>query len=218
MFLGHIAVGLAGKRAAPRAPLALLVLAPLFVDAIWPLFLLAGFERVHIEPGNTAVTPLAFDSYPWTHSLLMGLVWAALFAWLYHRRGGDRRSALWLGAAVTSHWFLDLVVHRPDLPLAPGGGPKLGFGVWNHVPLTIAIEVGLLLAGTLLYLRAARPRGAQGFLALGSFLLFLLVLYAGVLAGPPPPNTLAVAISAIALWILVPWAAWIDHTSAPRLA
>ena len=216
MFLGHIAVGLAGKRVAPRAPLALLVLAPIFVDGIWPLFLLAGLERVHVEPGNTAVTPLSFVSYPWTHSLLMGIVWAMLFAWLYRRRGGDLRASIWLALAVLSHWFLDLVVHRPDLPLVPGGGPKLGLGIWNHVPLTLAVEVGLLLAGTLVYLRVARPRGARGLLALGSFLVFLLVVYASVVAGPPPPNSLAVAISALALWILVPWAAWIDRTSVPR--
>ncbi len=80
MFVGHFAVALGAKRAAPRIPLGLLVAAAIALDLIWPLLLLAGVETVRIDPGNTAFTPLAFDHYPWSHSLVMALVWGGLTA------------------------------------------------------------------------------------------------------------------------------------------
>ena len=91
MFIGHFAVALAAKRAAPRASLGWLVVACQLPDLIWPVLLLAGIERARIEPGNTAFTPLAFDHYPWSHSLLLVVIWGAALAALYRLRGGLRR-------------------------------------------------------------------------------------------------------------------------------
>jgi membrane-bound metal-dependent hydrolase YbcI (DUF457 family) len=128
MFIGHFAVGFAAKKFAPRTSMAFLLAAPLFLDMLWPIFVLAGWEQVRIDPGNTRYTPLDFVHSPWSHSLLMSIVWATLFALLYHRIAADRTGtiAIWIG--VVSHWVLDWITHRPDMPLYPGGR-RLGLGL-----------------------------------------------------------------------------------------
>jgi len=215
MFLGHIAVGFAGKRVAPRTSLGALLLAPLFLDALWPIFLALGWERARVAPGITVVTPLDFQDYPWSHSLAMAVVWATLFGLAYRALRGSTRAAVWLAIAVVSHWVFDFVVHRPDLQLAPGIETRVGLGVWNHRLATAAIELGLFAVGLLLWLRAYRPRGVHGWFAFLSLLVFLLVLFAGVLTGAPPPNMTAVIVSAFGLYILVPWAVWLDRNARP---
>jgi hypothetical protein len=215
MFLGHIAVGFAGKRVAPRTSLGTLLLAPLLLDALWPVFLALGWERARVAPGITVVTPLDFEHYPWTHSLAMALVWAALFGLAYRALRGSIRAAVWLAIAVASHWLFDFVVHRPDLQLAPGAETRVGLGVWNHRLATAAIELGLFTVGLGMWLRAYRPAGVQGWIAFGSLVAFLLVLFAGVLTGSPPPNMTAVIVSAFGLYILIPWAVWLDRHARP---
>ena len=114
MFVGHIGVAMAAKRAAPRTSLATLVAAALWIDLVWPALVLAGVERVRIDPGNTAFTPLDFERYPFTHGGVAVLLWSAAFGAAYLLRSGYRRGALVAGALVASHWVLDAVVHRPD--------------------------------------------------------------------------------------------------------
>ena len=128
MFIGHFGVGFGAKAAAPRVSLGTLLLAAQFLDLLWPIFLLLGIESVRIDPGNTAVTPLDFVSYPLTHSLLTGVGWGGLLGGAYalHRRW--LRGAVVVAATVVSHWVLDWVSHRPDLPLIPGGN-KVGLGL-----------------------------------------------------------------------------------------
>ena len=212
MFIGHVAVGLAGKRLAPRVPLPALLLAPLLLDGLWPIFLLLGWERVRIDRDNTPVTPLDFQHYPWSHSLLMTLVWSALVAVGYRTLTRDGRGALWLGAAVTSHWVLDWVTHRPDLPLWPGG-PLVGLGLWRSLAGTVLIEVAMFLVGLWLYLRVTRPRGWMGRLSLWSLVVALLCLYIGNLQ-PPPAGLTEHAIARFGLlgWLFIPWAWWIERT------
>lgn len=137
MFLGHIAVGFAAKRAAPRASLGALMTAPVLLDLLWPLGLILGIEKVRIAPGNTAFTPLDFVSYPWTHSLLMAPVWASLFMLAYLARTGYVAGAFWVGIGVASHWVLDWFTHRPDLQLVPWSPVRVGLGLWNSVPATV---------------------------------------------------------------------------------
>jgi len=129
MFIGHFAVGLAAKRVAPKAGLTALITAALFLDVLWPLFLWLGLEQVRIAPGNTAFTPLDFASYPWSHSLVTALVWSVVLGGLYRARTQYALGALWVGLAVFSHWALDWISHRADLPLWPGG-PKVGLFYW----------------------------------------------------------------------------------------
>src|SRR5205814_4956976 len=133
VFIGHFAVAFAAKRAAPTVSLGTWFIACELVDLIWPLFLLFGVETVMITPGITAFTPLDFVSYPWTHSLLMCAVWALGFAVLYWLLRRALLAAALIGAVVLSHWFLDAIVHRPDLPLAPGSHLKIGLGLWHSV-------------------------------------------------------------------------------------
>lgn len=205
MFAGHLGVALVAKRVEPQAPLWMLVAAALGLDLLWPILLLAGLESVSIEPGNTAFTPLSFDSYPWSHSLVMTVVWATLIGLMVRSFGGNRRVATIVRMVIISHWFLDFLSHRPDMPLWPDG-PLYGLGLWNSVPATLLIEGTFFLVAVYLYAKAfpARDRlGSIGFAALIS--LVLLIWISGPFA-PPPPNPSAVAFVTLALWIFPLWA------------
>lgn len=213
MFLGHIAVAFAGKRAAPSVSLGTWILAAQFVDLIWPLFLLAGLEHVRITPGITAFTPLDFYDYPITHSLVGGVIWAALLGGVWLLRGSTAAVALLLGAGVLSHWVLDVISHRPDVPVLPRG-PYVGFGLWNSVPATLVVELTMFAAGVLLYLGLKKRAGdgaPRSGIAFWLFAGFLVVAYFAAAFGPPPPNVRALAFSALAMWLLIPWAWWLDR-------
>ena len=147
MFIGHFGVALAAKRVAPEASLGIMILAAQFLDFLWPVFLLLGIERVRIAPGFTKVAPLDFTSYPISHSLLMAMVWAVLLGGIYYAVRHKARSALVISAAVLSHWILDFIVHRPDLQLRPGSDVRVGLGLWNSLPTTIAVEILFFGAG-----------------------------------------------------------------------
>lgn len=215
MFLGHWAVGLAAKRAAPTVSLGTLFLAAQWVDLVWPTFLLLGLERVTIAPGATRVTPLDFEHYPWTHSLLAAIGWGALVGSLHFVARRSARAAAAIGALVVSHWLLDLVVHRPDLPLVPGGA-VVGLGLWSSLPATVAIELALLGAGSWLYAGATRPRTPGGTIGLVLLLALLFVVFVANVFGPPPPNEAAIAWAGHLQWLFVAWGYWLDHRRRPR--
>lgn len=193
MFLGHFGIGFGARAAAPRASLGTLFLAAQFIDLLWPTLLLLGVERVRIAPGATAVTPLVFEHYPLSHSLLAVAAWALLLALAYGFLRQDRRGALLVGLAVLSHWLLDAVVHQPDLPLYPGSAVLAGLTLWDSLTATLAVEVPLFLIGVWLYLRATRPRDRIGTWGLGGLVGLLAVIYVGNLFGPPPPDVTAIA-------------------------
>jgi hypothetical protein len=211
MFIGHFAVGFAAKSLAPRVSLGTLFLAAQFIDLLWPTFLLMGLERVRIEPGATAVTPLVFEHYPWSHSLLAVLGWAAVLAALHFLLVRDRRGAGVLAALVLSHWLLDLLVHRPDLPLLPWAGPVLGLRLWSSLTLTLALEVPLFVLGVWLYGRSTRALDPAGRWGLVGLVLFLFVIYAGNMLGSPPPSVEAIAWIGQLQWLLVLWGYWVDR-------
>lgn len=213
MFLGHFALALSAKKAAPKAGLGTLVLSAKFADLLWPVLLLFGVEQVRIVPGITRASPFDFVSYPISHSLLAQLIWASLLGALYLLWRRDLRTAIVVGALLPTHWLLDYVAHRPDMPLYPGG-PKVGLGMWNSLPLTLLVEYGLFVAGVGIYLKSTRSKGGRGY-AFWSFIVFLAVIYAASLFGPPPPSVRVLAITALALWISVPWAAAADRRRTP---
>src|SRR4029079_4875358 len=171
--MGHFAVGFAAERAAPRASLGVLMAAPLFADLLWPIFLAAGIESVRIDPGNTAVTPLDLHDYPWSHSLATSLAWSAVFAAAFWAATRYARGAVVLAVGVFSHFVLDFVTHRPDLPLYPGSSTSVGLGLWNSRPGTLAAEVGLLVVGVAIYARSTRAINWRGAFALWSLVVFL---------------------------------------------
>ncbi len=218
MFVGHLAVALSAKQASRATSLVWFVVAANLVDLLWPFFLLAGIERVRIDPGNTAFTPLAFESYPWTHSLLMGMVWGAALAGLARWRGVSRRGAWVAGILVVSHWVLDFVTHRPDLPLWPWPDGTYGLGLWDSITGTWMIEGLLWVAGIGVFLATCRTRGWQGYAALGSFVVVSTLLWASGPFSPPPPDERSLAMFALLGWVIVPWAWWIERTWEIRRA
>lgn len=211
MFIGHFAAGFAAKRLAPRVSLGTLFLAAQFIDLLWPTLLLTGTERVRIAPGVTPAVPLVFEHYPVSHSLLMVLVWGLVLGGAHFAWRRDRRSAVVLGLAVLSHWVLDLIVHVPDLPLAPGDGPKFGLGLWHSVPATLAVEFSLFAAGLWLYTRATKAADATGRWALVGLVSFLALIHVANLFGEPPPSITALAWVGQAQWLIVLWGYWVDR-------
>jgi hypothetical protein len=215
MFVGHFGVGFGAKAGAPGASLGSLFLAAQFIDLLWPTFLLLGIERVRIEPGITRVTPLDFAHYPVSHSLLAVAGWAALVAAIYQLLRRYPRGAVVLGLAVLSHWLLDFVVHRPDLPLYPGGADLFGLGLWSSVGATVAVELPIFMGGLWLYLRATEASDEAGRWALWALVAFLVAIYVASLFGAPPPSVAALAWTGQAQWLLVGWGYWVDRHRRP---
>lgn len=208
MFIGHFGVGFGAKSVAPKVSLGSLFIAAQFLDLLWPTLLLLGAERVRIVPGATVVTPMIFEHYPISHSLLAVLGWAGLVGGIHFLLKRKRMAAFVLGVLVVSHWVLDAIVHQPDLPLFPGIGTVVGLNAWSSLPLTLVIEGSLFAFGVWLYHRATAPKDATGRWGFVALVVFLPAIYAGNLFGSPP-----------LLRLLVLWGHWIDkhrHATAHR--
>jgi hypothetical protein len=211
LFIGHYALGLASKRFAPEASLGVLIAAPIFLDLLWPIFLLIGLEQVRIEPGRNPFTTLNFVSYPISHGLVATVAWATLFAVFYCGYSRYWRGAIVVWIGVVSHWFLDLIVHRPDLPLY-AGGPRFGLGLWKSPAATVAIEAVMYAIGILIYARVTRERDAIGRWGFWSFVAALALVYVLSIFAPPPPSVKVLALVAMALGLLfIFWAWWLDQ-------
>jgi hypothetical protein len=214
VFIGHFAISFAATRVAPGLALGTLFVASQLADLLWPNLLLANVESVAISPGITAVTPLDFISYPYSHSLLMLAVWGTGAALICYGVTRNVTHAVTLAAVVLSHWLLDFVTHRPDMPLA-FGDTRVGLGLWNSIPATIAVEGLMFIVGVLIYMRTTRARDRVGNAALWALVVLLVLIYLANVLGPPPPSVGAVAWSVQAMWLLVLWAYWIDRHRAP---
>ena len=208
MFIGHYALALSAKKIDHLPSLAMTFIAVQFLDLLWPVFVLLGLETFEIEVGNTALTPLNFTSYPYSHSLLTSIGWALLIAVVYFAITRNQKGSLLVGMLVFSHWILDFLTHRADLPLSPFGDTKVGLGLWNLPALEITIEVGLFLIGAFVYFKTMQPLRRIAF---WSLMIFFLVVHVMNILGPPPPSITAVAWSANAMWIFVLWAWWIER-------
>lgn len=210
MFVGHLAVALGARKVEPDVSLGATVAAAFGLDLIWPILVLLGVETVRVNPGDTAFTNLAFDSYPWSHSLLTVVGWSGLVGFLGRRVFGSWRAGMVLGGLVLSHWVLDFVTHRPDLPLWPGG-PLVGLGLWNSIPGTILVEASLLVGGLWLYHRATSPRDRTGTGALVALVVLIGVIWVTLPWAPLPESATAVAAGTLILWLLPLWALWIER-------
>lgn len=208
MFIGHFAAALGSKKISNSLSLGLMFIAVQFLDLIWPVFVLLGVETVKIEEGITKLTPLDFTYYPYSHSLLMAIIWSLLFGMVYFMVTKKKQNSLILGGLVLSHWVLDFLVHRPDLPLSPFSDYKVGLGLWNYPLIEIIIEFGLFFTGIYFYYTAKKPKKKIAFWSLIGFLLIIQVMS---YFGPPPPNVNAIAWSANLVWIFVFWAWWIER-------
>jgi hypothetical protein len=217
MFIGHYAVGLASKKLAPRASLGVLVAAPILLDLLWPIFLLLGWEHVYVEPNSNPFLRFTFDSYPISHGLVAVAGWATLFAALYYgfTRYGLGAIVIWMG--VVSHWALDYIVHRPDLPLYAGSSRLVGLGLWNHRWLAIAVEAVLFGLGVWVYLRQTKAKDSVGTYAFWGFVVILLLAYALAAFGPSPPASIKkIALATLGTALLIPWAWWFDSHRESR--
>jgi hypothetical protein len=206
-------MALAAKRLAPRASLAVLILAAQLADVMWPVLVALGIEQVRIDPGNTAFTPLDFVAYPYSHSLLLLVVWGLVLGVLTRAHVGGRAAIPLIAGLVVSHWVLDWITHRPDMPLFPGG-PRLGLGLWNSVPWTLAVELVMFAAGTWIYVGITRAKDAVGRWGFFTLVAFLLLAYLANLRSVPPSVTALYTASIVGVLVIAAWTWWVDRHRA----
>ncbi|KPJ94144.1 MAG: hypothetical protein AMS18_04310 [Gemmatimonas sp. SG8_17] len=210
MFLAHYGVAMAAKGVSRKESLGSTVMAAQWLDLLWPVLLLLGLESVRIVPGLTQASALDFVHYPFSHSLLAVAGWAVAIGGIYFVATRRLRGAAVVGGLVLSHWVLDLLVHRPDLPLWPGSGLRVGLGLWHSAAVTLVLELGFLALGLAVYARVTRPRDRIGRWGLWTMILVLVAFFVSSFAGPPPSES-ALGVGGLVLWIFVPWAFWIDR-------
>ncbi|HMU11380.1 MAG TPA: hypothetical protein PKC54_15310 [Ferruginibacter sp.] len=212
MFIGHFGLGFGAKKAASSVSLGTFFIAAQFLDLLWPVLLLLDVEHAVIKPGTGHAQPIDFTDYPISHSLVMVIGWALLYAFIYWLFKKNIKAALVLGLCVISHWVLDLIVHLPDLPLYPGNNSaKYGFELWNSFWGTLLVEGGIFITGLVLYIRSTTAKNKQGSIGLWILVALLLVSHAANLFGPPPPAMNAVAWAGNLQWLFVILAYWVDH-------
>ncbi len=216
MFIGHFGIGFGAKKYAPAVSLGVLFIAAQFLDLLWPTLLLLDVEHVAISPGITRMTPLDFTDYPITHSLALAFLWSlglGLIAWAFLKR---TKYAIVIFLCVISHWLLDLIVHRPDLPLLPGSGMKVGLGLWNEPLAATAIEAIIFLGGVYLYSRMTAAKNGFGKYGLIALVALLVLIQIANMLSPPPPNVQAIAWAGHLQWLFVILAFFVDKHRTTR--
>lgn len=213
MFIGHFGLSFAAKKAAPKVSLAILFIATQFVDIVWPFLLISNVEKVAVVPGYTETNAFEFVYYPYTHSLLMNMVWGVITGILYWLFKRDKRGAVVVGLCVLSHWFLDLIVHTADLPLSPFSDYKVGFGLWNHVFITLFIETALFLVGVYIYATVTKAKNKIGKWGFGTLAILLLLFNFANTFGPTPSASVMklFAASIPSLALIIAFAYWVDR-------
>ena len=213
MLVGHVAVSLGAKRIEPSISLGALVFASMLPDVVWCVLLLAGIEHVQIRPGMGAANYFKASDIGISHSLVMDVFWAALLAAAYFLKRRSPRGAWILFGVVVSHWILDWISHRPDMPLSPGVHRYFGLGLWTSIPATLIVEGGLWTIAVICYARAIRSRTGGRVYAFWIVAALLTLAWYNNVAGPAPPNTqTAPLISLIFFSFTVAWAYWIDRS------
>lgn len=188
MFVGHYAAAMAAKAIEPKAPMWTLAAASQLVDIGWSSFIIAGVEHARVDPALPGSTLVLYDM-PWTHSLPAALAWSVAAALLVKLL---LRLPWWastiVGLTVFSHWLLDLLVHRPDLALWPGG-EKVGFALWDYPVAEQAVEIGLLAVCGAAWTASRKQLGRFAWPAI-VFIGFLVVLQIVAMLSPQPAGGL----------------------------
>jgi hypothetical protein len=219
MFIGHFAVGLAAKKASPKINLGLLFIACQLLDLIWPVLILTGVEQVSVDHSATAVTPFNFSYYPWSHSLVMTIIYSLILGFIAAKVAKSNRTGIVFGFVILSHWILDFLTHRPDLPLY-FDGLKVGLGLWNSVVATFIIEGGIFIIGIFFYLQASPLISKKRKVIFWSMIAFLFLIYIGNIFGPKAPidtHPNAIAGPALAMWLIVIWGYFADKNSSKKI-
>ncbi|MBW8812224.1 MAG: hypothetical protein JF588_02260 [Caulobacterales bacterium] len=216
MFAGHYAAALAAKAAEPRAPLWAYVAGCQLLDIGWSGLIIAGVEKVRIDPSLPGSALVLYDM-PWTHSLPGALAWsvaaALVSAWALKL---PRRAAIAVGLVVFSHWAADLLVHRPDLEIWPGG-PRAGLGLWNAPVIEQAVEIGLL-AVTGAAWTAQRVRAGRSAWPAAAFLTFLVGLQIVAMLAPPSGSAAQMGAMALFAYLAATGVAWLADRPAASAA
>jgi len=202
MLAGHYAPALALRRACPRAPLWALFVGAQLVDIGFFLLGFAGIERAQLlaEAPRVIVTQGIY-----THSLLAGLVWA-LSAGLQSWRRWGARAGLGVGLAVISHWFLDALVHTPDMAVTLDMRSAVGLGLWMRPLLEWAVETGIIVLGWALLRPSTAGRARKRLDILVGALVVLQALATFVI--PTPTSVIAMGASGLAVFAGATWLAW----------
>ena len=203
MFVGHYSVAFAAKSDRNKIPLWVLFIAVQFLDYIWATLVLLGIERLRVIKGFTAGSMLDSYFHPYSHSLIAAIAWSCVAGLAYKIFCSRRRflyrkyAAFMVGAAVFSHWILDLIAHPRDLAIYDNTW-KVGFGLWNYRDPEFALEIGLLGVGIMLYL----TRNAMLAIRKGAVITFgvaLVVIQMGDTY--VPRNPLTDKATAMGVWV-----------------
>jgi hypothetical protein len=212
MLVGHFAVGLAAKRMEPAVSVGTLVLASMMADLLWCIFMIAGIEHVQFRPGMGAANYFGASDIAMSHSLLMDGLWAGLLAVAYFLYRRSPRGAWVIFGVVLSHWVLDWISHRPDMPLSPGLHRYFGLGLWSSTPAALMIEGGFWLLAVIVYSRATRARNRAGLYVYWSVVALLTLAWYNNLTGPPPRDPHAASVTSFLFFSLaVAWAYWMNR-------
>lgn len=216
MFIGHLAVGFIAKRIEPKVSLGTWILAVLLSDLIIFLLLIGGIENLRVESGFE-VNRVVGENIAYSHSLLTNIIWAFLFAAAYFFWRRYPRGAFLLFAAVLSHWLLDFISHRPDMPLAPGISARFGLGLWNSIPATLIVEGGFWLFAVILYVRATVPKNRAGTYAFWVGIGLITLLWYGNLRQGMDPDPLKAGIGGlIGFSLMIVWSYWMNRVRLVR--
>ena len=148
---------------------------------------------------------------PYSHSIVATVIWSAVFALGYLAITRDRRGAVVLAVCVASHWVLDWITHRPDMPIFAGDGPLVGLGLWDSLPGTLVVEGAMFAAGIAIYTSTTRARDRKGSLGFWALIATLALIWIGSIFGPPPPDARSLVIAAFGAWLFLVWAWWIER-------
>jgi len=213
MLVGHYAVALIAKRNQPKINLGTLVFAAMLADFAWCAFMILGLEQVQFKSGLGAGQYFSATNIALSHSLLMDFVWATLFGLAYFLRSRHPAAASTIFFVVLSHWFLDFVSHRPDLPFAPGTRRFVGLGLWNSIPATLLVEGAFWLFAILLFVRATHSRSRKAAFVFWAGISLLTLVWLSNIAGPPPQNPKVAPFASLIFFSLtLVWACWVNRS------
>jgi hypothetical protein len=217
MFVGHYTASLVLKRVDENASLGMLFLAVQFVDILFFPFVLMGIERFNIVENYTESTHFELEFIPYTHSLFASFLLAVavyiVFRFLPLKKVVNKsKLAIVMGVAVLSHWFFDLIVHTPDLPLMSDSSTKMGFGLWNNAVATYLLETILLLVGLGIYLKSTKGTTFVGKYGMIIFVVLMLIINANNIFGPPfGADVITMSVSVLAMYFIFAGVAfWLD--------
>jgi hypothetical protein len=217
LLVGHLAAGLIAKRVEPKVSLGTWLMAVLLADFIFFPLLIAGIETVALVP-NATINRVVGADIGYSHSLAMLVVWGSLFAGVYFWRRRYMRGAVLLFAAVLSHWVLDVVSHRPDMPLIPGVDKVFGLGLWNSIPATVIVEGGFWLLSIVIYARSTRPRNRWGVYAFWFVVVLLTVMwFANINSGMVPEPVQGGISGLISFSLVTAWGYWVNRLRPARV-